>query len=196
MTVLIFDIGGVLLTNGWDHGQRKESCNFFDIDVEEYERKHEPLSHALDCGEISLRDYLKKTVFYTSRSFSEDQFLQHIREHSKPYNDMIDLARSFVGKYPLYTLNNESPELHEYRVKTFKLDQIFSVFFCSGFLGVAKPLPEIYRRVLGMLGIRPSEIIFIDDREGNLVVPKELGMRTIHHKVRNETEQKLKELLG
>jgi putative hydrolase of the HAD superfamily len=76
-------------------------------------------------------------------------------------------------------LNNESCEINEYRIAQFRLRDYFESFFCSCYLGVRKPDPEIYRRVLAITQRKPESCVMIDDRDLNLECARELGMQTI-----------------
>ena len=77
------------------------------------------------------------------------------------------------------TINNESKELNEYRIRHFGLCELFDVFFSSCWLGVRKPTRQIYERVLGMTHANPARSVFVDDREQNLAPARALGIQTI-----------------
>ena len=87
------------------------------------------------------------------------------------------LAKS--GKYFMATIINESKELNQYRIQTFGLREIFSVFVSSCFVGLRKPEPAIYRLALEVTQKAPGDCCLIDDRALNLEAARQLGMRTI-----------------
>jgi putative hydrolase of the HAD superfamily len=120
-------------------------------------------------------------VFYTPRPFTEEAFRAAIHRRSRPHPEVIDLARqySLTERYRMAVLNNEGQEFNEYRIATFGLAEIFSVFFSSCYTGLRKPDPLAYRQVVEMLQEPPPACVFIDDREENLVPARKLGMRTI-----------------
>jgi putative hydrolase of the HAD superfamily len=100
----------------------------------------------------------------------------------------LPVLRALAKRRPclIGALNNESRETNAYRFKTFGLAQWLEVVLCSSYLGLRKPEPEIYHRALEILA-RPAErILFIDDREENVVAANEAGFRTVHFK--NETQ--------
>ncbi|MGI9649159.1 MAG: HAD-IA family hydrolase, partial [Acidimicrobiia bacterium] len=127
--------------------------------------------------------YLDRTVFYRSRDFSPDTFQEAMMAESKPYPEALALVGSLAasGRYLLATLNNESRELNQARIERFELDRYFSVFFSSGFLGVKKPDPAIYRLALQITQRDPGECVFIDDRDLNLECALGEGMHAIHY---------------
>ena len=69
ITTLFWDIGGVILTNGWDRGSRREAATTFNFDYEEFQDRHDLSFPAFDSGQISLNEYLDRTLFYRPRSF-------------------------------------------------------------------------------------------------------------------------------
>lgn len=193
--VLFWDNGGVILTNGWDRGARQKAVEKFNLDWADFEDRHELMLNAFECGEASLDEYLRRTVFYRERAFTADEFKQFMFEQSQPFPEMLD----FVGRlartqrYVMATLNNESLEINEYRIDTFHLRDYFDAFFSSCYLGVRKPDAGIYRRALSITHRMPAECIFIDDRGLNLECAKELGMRVIHFRNANQLRDALAE---
>lgn len=184
---LLFDIGGVLGSNGWDREQRGEAIERFGLDGDEFQYRHEETVGAFESGQISLDEYLEVTVFWHARDFSREDFKQFMLGLSAPWPDSLDVVRrlrtSIRGqptRVRLATLNNESRELNEYRIRHFGLCDLFDVFFSSCWLGVRKPTRQIYERVLGMTQADPARSVFVDDREQNLAPARALGMQTIH----------------
>jgi putative hydrolase of the HAD superfamily len=179
--VLLFDVGGVLLSNGWDRSMRQKGAATFDLDWEEFEDRHELVLDGFETGRLSLDDYLTRTVFYRERSFTSEDFIDFMKDRSQPYPASLDLARRLAesGRYLLATLNNESRELNEHRIATFDLADYFSVFLSSCYLGVRKPDEEVFRLALDITQHRPEECLFIDDRAVNLECASLVGIPTI-----------------
>ena len=181
ITTIFFDIGGVLLTDGWGHASRRAAAEKFGLDWEEYADRHERVAHAIETNRMSLDEYLKRTIFNRPRSFSVEEFRDYIFAQSQPHADTIEIARQLAAsqKYFMATINNEVLELNVYRLKTFGLRNIFPVFFSSCFLGIRKPDEAIYRLALQVTQRDAGECLFIDDREVNLECPREMGLQTI-----------------
>jgi putative hydrolase of the HAD superfamily len=180
--VVLFDIGGVLLTNGWDHSERKVVVEQFKLDGAALEARHMKAFERWERGEITLNEYLNAVVFYEPRSFSREEFFSAICAQTKKLPDgamciLKELAAS--DKCMLGSLNNEALETHEYRVKTFGLHDFFRFTFTSCYMGIRKPDPRIYRRALGILGARAERSVFIDDRLENVAAAAALGMKAI-----------------
>jgi putative hydrolase of the HAD superfamily len=178
---LFWDVGGVLLSNAWDHNERKAALEHFGLDEKEFHARHETVVSAFERGMISLDEYLERTVFYRSRPFSRDEFRNYILSLSKPNNEALAFARSLAdsGKYLMGTINNESRELNIYRIDTFGLRDIFQLFVSSCFVGLRKPESGIYRLAIDITQKDPQQCCFIDDRALNLECAAALGMHTI-----------------
>ena len=180
--VILFDVGGVLLTNGWDHGERADTMEHFHLDLATFETRHTANYDAWERGAIPMKTYLDATVFYEPRDFSEDEFFAYMLAQSKLLADgalgiLADLAAS--DKCVLGALNNEARETNEYRFETFGLRRYFKVALSSCYLGLRKPGVAIYERALDILG-RPGErVLFIDDRPENVAGAVAAGMKGI-----------------
>lgn len=178
---IFWDVGGVLLTNAWDRGQREAALEHFNLDEEEFADRHELVASSFERGKIGLDEYLDRTVFYRTRAFSREEFKNYMFSLSQPDNETLSLARTLAGsgKYLMGTINNESRELNLYRIEKFGLREVFTLFVSSCFVGFRKPEVDIYRLALEITQKRPEECCFIDDRALNLEVAKRLGMHTI-----------------
>lgn len=181
--VILFDIGGVLLTNGWDHRERAAVVEQFYLDAAELEAHHAKAFEPWERGEITADEYLDAAVFYEPRSFTREEFFAAVCAQSRRLPDgaiciLDQLAAS--KKCMLGSLNNEARETHEFRVAKFGLRTYFKCTFTSCYMGVRKPDPNIYRRALGILGKCAERALFIDDRLENVAAATAIGMKAIH----------------
>ncbi len=179
--VLFWDNGGVILTNGWDRGSRRNAVETFNLDWADFEDRHELMLNAFECGQASLDEYLRRTVFYRERAFTLDDFKKFMFSQSQPFPESLDFLRKLTatGRYFSAALNNESLEINDYRIRTFQLRDYFKVFFSSCYLGVRKPDRGIYSLALKISQSAPDECAMIDDRGLNLECAKEMGMHAI-----------------
>ena len=181
ITTIFFDIGGVLLTDGWGHDSRRAAAEQFGLDWDEYSDRHEKVGHAIETNRMSLEQYLDRAIFYRPREFSREEFRAFIFAQSQPKPESIAIVAQLADSknHFLATINNEVLELNLYRLEHFGLRRYFRVFFSSCFLGLRKPDEAIYRLALQVTQEAPANCIFIDDREVNLECPRELGLNTI-----------------
>jgi putative hydrolase of the HAD superfamily len=194
ITTLFFDIGGVCLSNGWDHEQRESISHQFGFDYPAFDARHRQVVDTMERGQLSLDDYLEWTLFYEPRRFTKEQIVDAIHGLSTPIPETLELIRKVkaTGRHELMTINNESRELNEYRIRKFQLCEVFSAFFTSCYLGLVKPQPEHYRRALQISQRNPDECLFVDDRPMNVEVAKILGMRTIHFEYAGQLAEELR----
>jgi len=181
LTTIFFDIGGVLLTDGWGHESRRAAAERFGLDWEDYADRHERLGHQIETNQMTLDQYLERTIFCRPRDFSREEFRAFVFAQSVAKPDSLAIVAELAASqgYFLATINNEILELNVYRLEHFELGRYFSAFFSSCFLRLRKPDEGIYRTALQVTQRQPGECLFIDDREVNLECPRELGMTTI-----------------
>jgi putative hydrolase of the HAD superfamily len=167
----------------------------FGLDQREFHDRHETLVSSFERGEITLDEYLERTIFYRTRTFTQESFKEFMFSLSQPMPDVLSFARALAdsGKYFMSTINNESRELNLYRIEHYGLRQIFRLFVSSCFVGLRKPESGIYCLAVEITQMNPEECVFIDDRELNLECGAKLGMYTIEMKaieqLRNDLEK-------
>ena len=193
---LFWDVGGVLLTNAWDHTQRAQTLKHFQMEEEEFHDRHEMVVSSFERGKISLDEYLDRTVFYRARSFTREAFRNFMFSLSQPFPDVLEFAKSLSnsGECFMGTINNESSELNSYRIDKFGLQRIFRLFISSCFVGLRKPESGIYHLALELTQIPAEECCFIDDRALNLECAAKLGMHTIEMDSLDQLRNDLKKI--
>ena len=181
IAAIFWDVGGVVLSNGWDQSARAEAAKRFSLDASDLEKRHRAAEVEFETRQITFETYLDRTVFFRERSFTKDEFKNFIFEQSHENKETRVILDELTAsrRYFLATLNNESEELNVYRLRKFDLTRNFACFFTSCYLRIRKPDPLIYQLVLGITQRTPESCIFIDDRPANLEPAKALGMVTI-----------------
>jgi putative hydrolase of the HAD superfamily len=184
ISTILWDVGGVLLTNGWDHLERAAVLKKFDVDTDSFEPRHELANDSWEKGLITADEYLQRTVFFEPRPFTPEEFLQAMKERSVllPHSAMRILQELAASEeIELAMLNNEARELNDYRIERFELGRYFDSFFSSCYVGLRKPDPKIYDLALDVLQRDPEEVVFIDDRQGNCDAAEALGIHSIRY---------------
>jgi putative hydrolase of the HAD superfamily len=193
ITHLFFDLGGICLTNAWDHISREAAAELFRYDFQASEERHKIIVGKFEIGEASIKDYLNEAIFFRERDFSEEQFIEFMESQSKAHPRSLEILEKLrsQNKYEISVLNNESLELNLYRIEKFNLRNYFTNFYSSCFLGVAKPKLEIYRKVLQITQTPANRCLLIDDREKNVEAAAECGFQILHIPNVDELEEKL-----
>lgn len=184
INTILWDVGGVLLTNGWDRKGRAALQTQFGLDHEVFEERHEMSNDAWEKGLITIEEYLRKTVFHEPRNFTPDDFIAAMKAQSQILGDSAlgilgNLAASdsvFLGM-----LNNESSELNDYRIDTFSLRKYFKIFLSSCYVGLRKPDTDIFKLALNILQQDAGSVAFVDDRSGNVQAALDVGIHGIRY---------------
>jgi putative hydrolase of the HAD superfamily len=196
ISLLFLDIGGVLLTNGWDHRTRQRAAKHFGLDYEDMNERHHLTFDTFEEGKLSLQEYLTRLVFYKDRSFSREEFRNYMFDQSEPYQETIDLICELKELYGLKIagVSNEGRELTVYRIRKFKLKEFMDFFISSCFVHFRKPDKDMYRIALDIAQAEPDEVAYIEDRRMFVEVARNLGIHGILHRDYESTRAALAEL--
>ena len=196
ITTLFVDVGGVLLTNGWDHHERRRVAKHFNLNWAEMDQRHRLVFETHEEGKLSFEDYLEWVVFYEKRPFTRSQFRAFMFAQSKPIPKMLNLVTRLKVQHGLkiVVVSNESREVNAYRIRTFKLDRLVDTFISSCFVGMRKPDIEIFRLALDLTQTAPDRSVFIDNTPMFVQIAERLGMQTVHHVDYESTREKLNSL--
>ena len=194
ITTLFLDIGGVLLTNGWDHNMRQKAAETFGFDYAEMNERHHLTFDTYEEGKLSLYQYLQRVIFYQERPFSLEEFKAFMFEQSQPYQEMMHLVCKLKEQYRLKiaAVSNEGRELTVYRIAEFDLGSFIDFFIASCFVHYRKPDEDIYRMALDVAQVPPEQVVYIEDRPMFVEVAQGLGIRGIVHKDLKSTQAALK----
>jgi HAD superfamily hydrolase (TIGR01509 family) len=183
ITCVFVDIGGVLLTDGWNHHARKRAAANFNLAFAEMEERHYQTFPTYEEGKLTMEEYLERLVFYKKRPFTRAQFQRFMFAQSKPYPEMIDLIVRIKARHGLKiaVVSNEGRELNAYRIRKFKLDSVVDAFISSCFVHLRKPDTEIFRLALDIVQVPAGQIVYIENTPMFVRIAEGLGIRSIHH---------------
>lgn len=181
---VFWDVGGVILTNGWDPRQRARVLGRLGVNLEAYEDGHDGANYYWERGLISAEDFFMQTVLRPNAhlNLTFDQLWPQVCAESRVlHGECLDILAEMksLRKLRLATLNNESRELNEHRLDAFKLRTLFDYFICSGYLHEMKPAPGIFKSAIEISGFEAETALFIDDKAENCAAAAAQGMQTI-----------------
>ena len=193
ITTLFLDVGGVLLTNGWDHHARRRAAKNFQLNLTEMEDRHHLTFDTYEEGKLTLEEYLGRVVFYQKRAFSRDQFRRFMFAQSKPFPKMIELIRRLKARYGLkiVVVSNEARDLNSHRIQRFKLAGFVDCFVSSCFVHIRKPDTDIFRFALDIAQASVRKVLYIDNTPMFVQIAESLGIRSIYHTTYGSTCEKL-----
>ena len=196
ITTIFTDIGGVLLTNGWDRGSRRRAIDLFKLDNEETEERHHLTFDTYEEGKITLDEYLNRVVFYKKRSFSRKSFKAFMFGQSKALPDMMQLLQQVKKKYGvnIAVVSNEGRELAEYRIRQFKMNSFVDFFIVSSFVHFRKPDTDIFNIALDTAQVKPQQVLYLEDRAMFVQVAETLGIQGLRHIDYKTTSEKMAKL--
>ncbi|MFZ1682885.1 MAG: HAD-IA family hydrolase [Candidatus Zixiibacteriota bacterium] len=91
--------------------------------------------------------------------------------------ELLDFYQSLTKKLDLYILTSESiqeaPELQPFLKPTFK--EIFS----AKKLGVSKKEPSTYKLIADKIGVKTTEILYLDDNQENIKAASASGIKAV-----------------
>jgi len=191
---IFVDIGGVLLTDGWDHHARKRAATKFKLEWPEMEERHHLNWDIHQAGKLTLKQYLMRVIFHKERTFTLAQFQSFMFDQSKPHPKMIDLVSQLKVRHGLKVavVSNEGRELNSYRIRKFKLDAFVDTFISSCFIHMLKPDTDIFRLALDLTQSPPEQVVYIENTPMFVQVAETLGIRSILHTDYGSTLEKLK----
>lgn len=194
---IFFDLGGVILTNGWDHQLRQKTADTFNIEWDEFSTRHSLFFDLCELGKISFEEYLKQTIFYTKRPFTSEEITDYIKKAAHAKQDMIDFIYEVKKNYkvPIIALSNEGRELAIDRIERFHLRNFIDFFVISAFVGLKKPDPAIYHLAIDLAQVPAHQILYIDDRSALIDAGKEIGLQAIYHANPSATQMTIESFL-
>lgn len=196
IVTLFIDIGGVLLTDGWNKKSRKLAAKKFNLDFSEMEERHCQTFDTYELGKLDLAGYLQRTVFYQKRSFTRAEFQEFMFSQSKPHPKMLELICQLKTRYELkiVVVSNEAFELNAYRIKKFKLSSFVDFFISSCFVHLRKPDIDIFKMALNIAQAPAHQVIYIENTLMFVTIAESLGITSIHHTDYRSTCEQLAKL--
>ena len=196
ITTLFLDIGGVLLTNGWDHQARERAATHFKLELAEMEDRHHLTFDTYEEGKLTLEEYLNRVVFHQKRPFTRAQFRRFMFAQSKPYPEMIELVAQLKIRHGLKiaVVSNEARELNSHRIRKFKLNRLVDFFISSCFVHIRKPDTDIFRLALDVAQAPARQVVYIENTPMFVQIADGLGIRSILHTDYRSTRAKLASL--
>ena len=194
---LFLDVGGVLMTNGWDRTLRKKTAETFAVDLDEMTSRHQLIFDTYETGKLTFDEYLNRIIFFEERSFTLKEVKEFIFNAVRPFEEVINYIRQLKKEFNLKIgiVSNEGRELAVDRIRRFDLASFVDFFIISSFVHYRKPDADIYRLAIDVAQVPPSNIVYIDDRALLIEVAKGLGLQGIHHTSLDSTQAALDMLL-
>lgn len=178
--IIVFDLGGVVFTNGTKRLARFISETYHkDYDTVYQFLNYSDWGNAYREGTITRDDFWKAFEEQFDIHNDIDMIEQKWFDVYEVVEDTKQIVLELSQKYKVYFLSDNVKERVEAAEKKYGFQKWFEGGIYSHDVGVRKPKPAIYRLMLQKIGVSPEQTLFIDDKEINLPPARELGMQTL-----------------
>lgn len=195
---LVFDFGNVVVTNDWNYAcpeKDREFTSYFGVTMNDFKKGWDVAWPLIRIGKVTEDEFWK--LFLTEAGVKNID-ISHAkilwRKYQSTLPGMIDLIIRLRNRYTLVGCTDNGKEWVEYYKDTYHLASYFDAIVCSADIGDHKPNPKIYEETIKMAGVKPEEILFIDDNDSPLEGAKNAGMRILKFNNASQLERDLKEL--
>lgn len=176
-TVLLFDLGGVLINwTGLGELRRLTGDRF---SHEQIRRRMiaNPRFKDFERGRCDPLTFAAASIAEWGLPFGADEFIDVFRSWAgRPYPGVFKSLAKLRGRFTLACLSNTN-ELHwDLLLQEVGVGPALDHHFASHLMGLAKPEAAAYRHVLTALDARPQEVVFFDDGPENVEAAKALGL--------------------
>ncbi len=185
---IIFDLGGVLINLDY----QKTTDAFVQLGMSSFNSVYSQLSQSnlfdrYETGQISSQHFINSLLSHLPDGTSANSVVH-------AWNEMIldvpvektKLLSELKEKLPTYLLSNTN-EIHMEKVRRewkkathIPLEKHFREVFLSYQINLRKPDPEIFQYVCSKIGLKPENVLFIDDSPQHIEGAKSIGLQTIH----------------
>lgn len=197
ISFIYFDVGGVAIK---DFSDSPKWDNMIDsalsIPVKsraDFDKLYDQYEDDFCIGKIEVDDlkpFIKER--YNPNLADDFSLLSYFLDHFEKNDEIWKIVNSLNSDLKLGLLSDQyQGMLGGIFAKNLIPPRKWDAIIDSSVEGVRKPMPEIYKLAQDRAGVPPEEILFIDNRAKNLVVPKELGWQTYLYDSNNYAKSNL-----
>ncbi len=193
---VIFDLGGVLFTNGTKKFIQDVSQTY-DLDPQLVKEVMDgELGSQYREAKITRDEFWRAALEKLSISESIDSLERQWIDGYELIEGTKDIILELSKKYKVFYLSDNVRERVDKINSKYNFLEWFEDGIFSHEVGVRKPNPEIYKYTLKKAQVNPNEAIFIDDKQSALDPAKEMGITTILFESPEQLRTRLVEVLG
>lgn len=199
INTVIFDIGMVLIDFCW-----RDMLHGFGLEGEDFEKVANATVrnqewNEFDKGLVSVEEIID---IFAKEAPEYRSYIAKIFEDPTKMIDQYDYAKPWIKElkdrgYKVYILSNWSmPTYHACLDNELDFLPLVDGAVFSFQEHVIKPDKKIFEIICDRYKINPSEAVFLDDNEANVISSREFGLNTIHFKSYEQGRAELEELLA
>ena len=190
---VVFDVGGVLLELRYEPFIRHLAQAGIDMrDLPGWLVQVDLAGH--ERGEVTGEVLLGRIAAMAAQPLDAADLHERWLDMFEPSEEMFDLAAGLMDEYRVFLLSNAGDLHWQHFDRRYGLDSLVHGACASYRVNAIKPDREIYLKAESMFGLEPSETVFIDDLEPNVLGARACGWHAIHHRGPRTTREQLREL--
>ena len=185
---IIFDLGGVLLNIDYSLTEKA----FVNLGIANFNEIYSQLKQSnlfddFEVGKINDQEFIKALKYYARYSVSDQQIVDawnamlldfplrrlQVLQQLRIYHDLVLLSNT--NEIHEAAFNKIIHNDHHLMLPTF-----FDKVYYSHRVGLRKPMPEVFQKVLDDCGFNTEHTLFIDDSPQHIQGAKALGIKTIY----------------
>jgi HAD superfamily hydrolase (TIGR01509 family) len=132
-----------------------------------------------ECGRVSRAMCYERVALQFGIDPSQiDKAFAQARASLQPDAAIVTFLKNLRKRLPIkiYAMSNVANE--DFASLADKMDSsLFDHVFTSGSHGTRKPELDFYRQVLQQIGMKPEQVVFVDDKHENVLAANEIGVR-------------------
>jgi len=196
MSAVLFDFGGVLAEEGFREGM-KAIGKGKGLDPEDFYRMAGELVYQTGyiTGATDEHSYWNAVRQKTDVKGEDQEFREEILKRFKLRPEMTAVVKKIKSSgFIVAILSDQTNWLDELDPRT-PFHHHFDYVFNSYHLKKTKRDPSIFRDICTLLGVRPEEVLFVDDTLENIERATSQGLRAIHFKGVSEFQVEIRKFI-
>lgn len=183
---ILFDMGGVLFQIDTDQAKRRFEA--LGVDSERYLDAYEQRGIFLDLesGAIGDEEFVSRLSEMVDHPVSKEEarhaWLGYVKEISL---DRLNRIGKLRPRYRTCLASNTNPFMMDFTESTefsgdgHGIGHYLDHLYCSYRMGVCKPSADFFNKILDAEGVKPDEVLFVDDSKRNIEAAAGLGINTL-----------------
>jgi putative hydrolase of the HAD superfamily len=194
---VVFDIGGVLEITP-DLGIRERWEARLALPAGEMDERMADVWRGGSIGTITLDDVHQ--ALRDRLSLDEQQLAAYMADVWREYlgtanTELIEYARGLRPRYRTGILSNSFVGAREREQAAYGFEDLVDEIVYSHEAGMSKPDPRIYALACARLGVRPGEMVFIDDWDKAVAGASEAGIHAVRYQDNSQAIAHIERLL-
>lgn len=196
---VVFDFGGVLSFSPTDEDWHA-LAGIVGVPLSSFFEPYWKDRNEYDVDKFDSAVYWRKVASNFGRELTDEDVHKLVSIDNQAWgrenpNSVAVVRAARAAGLKIAVLSNIHADMLAYVRRSFPWFSEFDVQVFSNELGIAKPSPEIFLHTATLLGVRPEEILFVDDLQPNIDGAARAGMRTMRFDS-PESHLKLEQLLA